>query len=105
MGLRSFFASDAVTARYDVARLEGRAGGGVIFDTNLLHRASLGDRSPTQTRTAIQLEWHPNFKVPLLSAHPAAALMPCPTIKDAMYDWHQGVPGFALYPPDSVQSI
>ena len=106
VGLRSFFADAAVESRYDVVPLSGRAGGGFLLDTNTLHRATLGGGTSRThpARLAIQLEWHPHDKVPVLATHPAALQMPCPTIKDGLYDWRAGLAGFPLYPPDQPPS-
>ena len=94
------FSHEYVSSRHEVVPLIGKAGGGFLLDTNMLHRASLqGGRA----RVAVLLEWHAHRKIPMLASHPAVMQLPCPSIKhDPTYSWKAGRPGFALYPPDAI---
>ena len=68
----------------------GPAGGGMIFDTNALHR---GDLSGERSRATVVLEFHPLGKVPRLRA--LGLGNPCPSFRT--HDWRAGIGGLSQY--------
>ena len=71
-----------VRTRYDVRPMTGVAGGGFLFDTNMLHRANLDGH---EGRTVVLLEFHAHGKIPPIDALYSSGLLdrkislPCPS--------------------------
>ncbi|KAL1515630.1 hypothetical protein AB1Y20_002248 [Prymnesium parvum] len=91
-----------VYSNFNVTPMVGPAGGGFVFDTNMLHR---GMHEGSQSRTTLVLEFHRHGKIGVLSKLGVRSL-PCPSLT---YPTRSTVPvtgrvGYQLFPPENDTS-
>ena len=98
--LASRFADAYVRSNYPIDVLTGRAGGGFIFDTNMIHQIY---RHGVEKRTVVRMEFHAHNKYRALAGtrtrHWAKA--PCPSSPRHYAAHRDGLPGYPEYPQES----